>query len=185
MIVDLPTAAQVAARAAWLAALRSGEYPRGRRALRTDAGFCCLGVAEDVARGRDAWRRPTAEQAADYRGLSAWCVPGDDADVPRPDEREDELQLVELGVLTASTRARLGLVEADPHVLLARRCGLSCVGECVTSVTLTELNDSERLDLTAIAAVIEDQAPDWDGSFERVQADWDRRAGARHPGSWS
>lgn len=186
MIVDLPSAEQVAARAAWCAGLRSGDYPRGRHALRTDAGFCCLGVAEDLARGRAAWRRPTAEQASDYRGLAAWCVPGDDADAPRSNVPEDELRLVELGVLTASTRSRLGLVEADPHVLIARSCvGFSCLGECVTSTTLTVLNDSDAFDLAAIASVIEDQAPDWDGSFERVDADWGRRAAARHPGPWS
>jgi hypothetical protein len=29
----------------WCAALRSGEYTQGAGALRTDEGFCCLGVA--------------------------------------------------------------------------------------------------------------------------------------------
>ncbi len=38
---------------AWLAALESGEYIQGKRALRNpDNTFCCLGVACDVARKR-------------------------------------------------------------------------------------------------------------------------------------
>lgn len=32
----------------WVAALRSGEYRQDRGQLRSDAGFCCLGVACDV-----------------------------------------------------------------------------------------------------------------------------------------
>lgn len=34
---------------AWLAALRSGQYPQQRRAaLKTVDGYCCLGVANEV-----------------------------------------------------------------------------------------------------------------------------------------
>jgi hypothetical protein len=36
-------------RARWTAALRSGDYEQGRGALRTDYGFCCLGVLCDLA----------------------------------------------------------------------------------------------------------------------------------------
>lgn len=36
-------------RGAWTTALRSREYPQGRRNLRTNAGFCCLGVLCDLA----------------------------------------------------------------------------------------------------------------------------------------
>ena len=32
----------------WVSALRSGEYSQDRSYLRTDKGFCCLGVACDV-----------------------------------------------------------------------------------------------------------------------------------------
>lgn len=35
--------------AAWIAALRSGEYQQTHRALRSSGGFCCLGVACEVA----------------------------------------------------------------------------------------------------------------------------------------
>lgn len=33
----------------WLAALRSGDYKQGRRALNKDGEFCCLGVLCDLA----------------------------------------------------------------------------------------------------------------------------------------
>jgi hypothetical protein len=32
----------------WLSALRSGEYQQGRCYLRTNSGFCCLGVLCDL-----------------------------------------------------------------------------------------------------------------------------------------
>lgn len=32
----------------WLAALRSGKYKQGRKTLRSDEGYCCLGVLCDV-----------------------------------------------------------------------------------------------------------------------------------------
>jgi hypothetical protein len=42
---DLPTQERVRG---WIAALRSGRYQQTREALRTEQGFCCLGVACDV-----------------------------------------------------------------------------------------------------------------------------------------
>lgn len=36
-------------KAEWLAALRSGEYVQGYGYLKTDAGYCCLGVLCDLA----------------------------------------------------------------------------------------------------------------------------------------
>jgi hypothetical protein len=33
----------------WVAALRSGKYPQGRGRLKTEEGFCCLGVLCDLA----------------------------------------------------------------------------------------------------------------------------------------
>jgi len=34
----------------WLAALRSGEYPQSAHALRSNEGYCCLGVLCDLYR---------------------------------------------------------------------------------------------------------------------------------------
>lgn len=36
-------------KAAWIAALRSGDYDQGREKLRTGDQFCCLGVLCDIA----------------------------------------------------------------------------------------------------------------------------------------
>ncbi len=33
----------------WVAALRSGKYPQTKAALRTEKGFCCLGVLCDLS----------------------------------------------------------------------------------------------------------------------------------------
>jgi hypothetical protein len=45
-----PTPQQLANRATWLAALRSGEYQQARRVLhRPGVGYCCLGVGAQCA----------------------------------------------------------------------------------------------------------------------------------------
>jgi len=36
-------------KAKWIAALRSGEYPQDKAFLRSEKGYCCLGVLCDVA----------------------------------------------------------------------------------------------------------------------------------------
>jgi hypothetical protein len=33
---------------AWCEALRSGKYPQTQKRLRTEEGFCCLGVLADI-----------------------------------------------------------------------------------------------------------------------------------------
>lgn len=44
----------------WLEALRSGEYPQDTNFLRTDNGFCCMGVLCDIAHseGIGTWKDP-------------------------------------------------------------------------------------------------------------------------------
>ena len=54
MVVKPLTKKQLAMRAKWTEALRSGEYQQGRRALRDGDAFCCLGVACDLY-DRTAW----------------------------------------------------------------------------------------------------------------------------------
>lgn len=57
-------------KAAWLAALRSGEYTQGMRALRTGGnGFCCLGVAADllVKSGYGQWSDEQVPYLDKYR----------------------------------------------------------------------------------------------------------------------
>ena len=45
-------------KAKWLEALRSGKYRQKKKALRTDLGFCCLGVLVDVAEGGSDTSKP-------------------------------------------------------------------------------------------------------------------------------
>lgn len=48
-------------KADWLAALRSGEYPQGRRQLKTTQGsYCCIGVLCDIS-GMGVWS-PEADE---------------------------------------------------------------------------------------------------------------------------
>lgn len=45
-------------KAKWVDALRSGEYQQCKGALKTEAGYCCLGVLVDLYRketGRGTW----------------------------------------------------------------------------------------------------------------------------------
>jgi hypothetical protein len=37
-------------KAKWVAALRSGQYQQAQKALKSEGGFCCLGVLCDVMR---------------------------------------------------------------------------------------------------------------------------------------
>lgn len=50
-VLVIPDRAEMKAdiRTRWISALRSGEYQQGTGALRTDGGFCCLGVLCDIA----------------------------------------------------------------------------------------------------------------------------------------
>ena len=52
-------------KAAWIAALRSGEYKQGRAQLRTGDQFCCLGVLCDIAskHGVGEWHESGAFKA--------------------------------------------------------------------------------------------------------------------------
>lgn len=48
----------------WIAALRSGKYEQGRTALRSDEGFCCLGVLCDIY-GQQFGKRWTGRKGRD------------------------------------------------------------------------------------------------------------------------
>lgn len=51
----------------WLEALRSGKYSQTRRSLRTDHGFCCLGVACDVYDPK-GWEKDTEDISHEFMG---------------------------------------------------------------------------------------------------------------------
>lgn len=54
----MTTDEQLAARATWIAALRSGEYSQTRGSLCDKSGFCCLGVAAELTPGIRKQREP-------------------------------------------------------------------------------------------------------------------------------
>lgn len=149
-------------RAAWLAALRSGNYPQARRTLRHNDAFCCLGVGLDVV---DCdWEPVIIENdPATHRAVHSSVV-GDSA----------------LTSLTRTARYRLGLVTAVPYVTVLRRYHDGPPAWIVT--TLVQLNDSDRFNFAQIASVIEDQGPDWDGGGDHANLLAQARQRNRRPG---
>ena len=49
----------------WVEALRSGKYTQGRGRLKTDVGFCCLGVACDIS-GLSTWEQAEKNEGKVY-----------------------------------------------------------------------------------------------------------------------
>jgi hypothetical protein len=78
--------------AEWVAALRSGKYPQAQGSLRTDAGFCCLGVACDIAskHGGPDWEGGSHGDVFEYDNengalpgwLGDWLLPSPEYTVP-------------------------------------------------------------------------------------------------------
>lgn len=60
----------------WTKALRSGDYPQTRGALRNQHGFCCLGVLCDLYR-KDQKKRLWEQRS------SAYSILGEDKILPR------------------------------------------------------------------------------------------------------
>ena len=61
-----------------VAALRSGEYTQARGRLKTDNGYCCLGVACDVfyqETGRGEWENVNLNTGAWLFGYSGTSLP--------------------------------------------------------------------------------------------------------------
>lgn len=151
----------VAHRAAWVAALRSGDYAQTNRVLRRDDGYCCLGVAEDV-RGA-AWRELPPDELADLDGNATHVL--DDPTL------EDWQYLV----MTDAGRRWYGLASGNPYV--AYRAGPDVGWE---TLQLSELNDDRGLSLAAIADVLEAQPAGWTGDLTQVAADVAARRRAAH-----
>ena len=76
----------------WLSALESGEYNQGVGALRTEKGYCCLGVACDVV-GLGKW---TTELSESGDSASLYHFKGDDGiydDEELPESVTDALRM--------------------------------------------------------------------------------------------
>lgn len=110
----------------WVDALRSGEYSQDAENLRTDAGYCCMGVASDVS-GCGTWKRNDNGQW--------WFTNGD--------EKEDAYPAL-------SVVDWLGLTDEDDKD--SRVLHVHYEGEYRE---LASLNDSEGLSFAEIADLIE------------------------------
>lgn len=150
-------------RRAWLAALRSGNYPQARRALRSGSSFCCLGVAEDVLNCR--W------EPIRFHDDSATHIASHVA-------ADDHVIDTSLTSLTRTTMRRLGLVHCTPTVAFYRRYANESQAHFNgwAYTTLVGLNDTYRVDLATIADLIEDQGEDWDGGVDAARELAARRA---------
>jgi hypothetical protein len=150
----------------WIAALRSGEYMQGIRALRrlpdtlftedgyddsyevpekirndpTRSTYCCLGVAEQL------------------RGCT-WTYDVSGENTPYLVSDGDALNDV---ILTPSAMRWLGLTEPDPVVA-------HWVNDEWKQTPLSVLNDAGT-SFDEIATLIEAQPDDWDGDVDVVQA---------------
>lgn len=161
------SALEVAAnRAAWTAALRSGNYRQTRRALRRHDSFCCLGVAEDVV--DCTW----SDREVAVRGLDYATHVASHPEIP------SVAQNVTLTTLTRVGASRLGLpivpwvAYRDPRP----PSDAPLTGWHIT--TLVKLNDEYRLNFAQIADVIDRQGEAWDGSWEyatELAKLWNRR----------
>lgn len=166
-------------RAVWLTALESGNYPQACGLLRTDEGYCCLGVAED-ARGA-AWTGDGEDANGEY-GVPDRFITLLDPVTSEPLRFPGTSRNVAFGsgagpmlaLLSADGMRWLGVLAADPFVVVWEDDGW-------TDATLTTLNDDWRLSLAQVAAVIRDQAPHWDGHSVTVNDEVQRRVAESVP----
>lgn len=157
-------------RAAWLAALESGNFPQTQGLLRTDDGYCCLGVAENV-RGAE-WQEDDGEYGVPNRLVKLLNLVTEEP-LTFPETSRNVTFGAESSTMTALLSSDgirwLGVLAADPYVVAWDD------EDGWVDVTLTALNDDWRLSFAQIAAVIRDQAPDWNGYSSTVAREVARR----------
>lgn len=129
----------------WTAALRSGEYAQAKGYLKTDDGYCCLGVACEVAieNGLDI------ETDDDLGYKSKTTYTGE--------------SYYENSVMPREVMDWYGLEEVNPFVVyevtegeVDEETGQEFEGEELRS-ELSELNDSYGYDFDQLADIIDDQ----------------------------
>lgn len=128
-------------RKAWVRALRSGTFPQDRGALKSDAGYCCLGVACEVI--------PEGLTQEPYSELDGERFAGGGIIAFRSGDDE-----ARTGVLPRITARALGFNRSNPSVQL----------EPSGVRSLASLNDSGNYTFDQIADIIESQDDDWDGT---------------------
>ena len=116
-------------KAKWVAALRSGEYKQAQRVLKTDTGYCCLGVLCELYRQEHPEASWQKSEVSDGRYKFHTGSGRHETDWP------------ESTILTWGVAAWAGLNETSPST----RGGVS----------LTHLNDRAQKSFREIADVIE------------------------------
>lgn len=156
----------------WVAALRSGEYPQDVGALRTAKGFCCLGVACEVARTTDrslpVLMQPVMVGRPDSGFYYMWL--GSDDGTSMLHFQQNGSSLVPpvqwwLGGVTHDPDLRIPPRIWDKHqdMLKVKLCE---AGRVKQAARASMLNDSIRMDFADIADCIE---------FTFLREDWDAR----------
>lgn len=181
-------------REAWCVALESGDYPQTTGRLRAPAGYCCLGVVEELRGAR--WKRHEPGVAA--RDLTADEAVDDRANALARSHRGVEYFVVNqrvrlLDPVTNEERRRVGFPDAASGTVLSgpaqRWLGVYQDDPYVVArverewrvETLATLNDRFRFTLPMIAAVVRDQSPDWSGESHHANIELDRRIDERRP----
>lgn len=111
----------------WVAALRSGDYPQSRGHLKDDVGFCCLGVACEVAiaNGEELDVEQHGTHLSYYDGAAyvlpdkvrRWLGLRDDEGTFRPPVEDRYNALTELNDAGWSFNMIADFIESDPEGL--------------------------------------------------------------------
>lgn len=141
-------------KAAWLAALRSGEYRQGRNRLLTveDRSFCCLGVLCDlwVKQNPDAAPKWSEKGHLTPLGLTPASYPSTEIL-----KWASKSKKCEYGArISASTLRELGIPLARPPLDV----DLDAAAGRTPSYNLAEMNDVLKLTFEQIADAIEREA---------------------------
>lgn len=64
----------------WVEALRSGDYPQTQGCLRDNAGYCCMGVLEDLAEKAEVVTRKGSITLSENTGAQIYVDTMDDHD---------------------------------------------------------------------------------------------------------
>jgi len=99
-------------------ALRSDEFPQGQGYLQIAQGYCCLGVATEVA----------LRNGLNLDPREAWWIDGPNSPDPR--------QFLHLQV-----QQWYGFIDDDPMLKLGHQCGGPEDCECRDEITAAEAND--------------------------------------------
>lgn len=119
-------------KALWVKALKSGKYKKGIQQLKTDKGYCCLGVLTDLYINKTGYKK----------GWDGKLAHATDAQLPK------------------KVMKWAGLKEADPKVeFKSRKLDSDAMGNSDGSNrrTLSVINDKTKKNFSQIADIIKAQ----------------------------